>query len=101
MLHLSVPSQDTQRILSLLKAEKALPEGARVQLDPTDETRRLIPFIGPISNQDLAQFAVIDVETKPSPARTYRDHLPSLLALALNLCLLENCRIMGSHVKSC
>ena len=79
MLHLSVPRQDTQRILSLLKAEKALPEGARVQLDPTDETRRLIPFIGQISTQELTQFAVIDVEAKPSPARTYRDHLPSLL----------------------
>ena len=79
MLHLSVPSQDTQHILSLLKAEKALPEGARVQLDPTDETRRLIPFIGTISNEDLTQFAVIDVEAKPSPARTYRDHLSLIL----------------------
>ena len=45
MLHLSVPSPDTDRILQQLRAESALPEGARVQTDPSDSERRLIPVI--------------------------------------------------------
>jgi len=79
MLHLSVPSQDTQKILRLLKVEKALPEGARVQSDPMDESRRIIPFIGVLSEELLTQYTVVDVDAKPTPTRTYKDHLSSLL----------------------
>ena len=80
MLHLSVPSQDTQKILRVLKAENALPEGARVQSDPMDVSRRIIPFVGVISQELLAQYTVVDVDAKPAPTRTYKDHLSSLLS---------------------
>ena len=79
MLHLSVPSQDTQRVLLQLKAESALPEGARVRTDPTDSGRRLIPFIENPSQTISAEYPVIDLDVDPPPARTYRDHLNDLL----------------------
>ena len=79
MRHLSVPSQDTQRVLLQLKAESALPEGARVRSDPDDSGRRLIPFIDNSSQTIAAQYPVIDIDVDPPPARTYRDHLEDLL----------------------
>ena len=79
MRHLSVPSQDTQRVLLQLKAESALPEGARVRSDPDDSGRRLIPFIDTSSQTIAAQYPVIDIDVDPPPARTYRDHLEDFL----------------------
>ena len=79
MRHLSVPSQDTQRVLLQLKAESALPEGARVRSDPDDSGRRLIPFIDNSSQTIAAQYPVIDIDVDPPPARTYRDHLEDFL----------------------
>lgn len=82
MRHLSVPSQQTQRILSQLKAESALPEGARVQSDPSDSDRRLIPVNEGSETDLLSKYPVILVETKPPLPRTYRDHLPSILSVS-------------------
>ena len=82
MRHLSVPSQETQRILSQLKAESALPEGARVQSDPSDSDRRLIPVNEGSETDLLSKYPVILVETKPPLPRTYRDHLPSILSVS-------------------
>ena len=79
MRHLSVPSHDTQRILQQLKAESALPEGARVKEDPTDEGRRIIPFTEDASEETIGQFPIIEVDVEPPPARTYRDHLSDFL----------------------
>jgi tRNA G37 N-methylase Trm5 len=79
MLHLSVPSQDTQHVLQRLKAESALPEGARVCMDPSDSNRRLIPFTESISQETAAQYPVLEIETDSPPARNYRDHLTDFL----------------------
>ena len=79
MRHLSVPSHDTQRILQQLKAESALPEGARVREDPTDEGRRIIPFTEGASEETIGQFPIIEIDVEPPPARTYRDHLSDFL----------------------
>jgi tRNA G37 N-methylase Trm5 len=79
MRHLSVPSHDTQRILQQLKTESALPEGARVREDPTDEGRRIIPFTENASEETIGQFPIIEVDVEPPPARTYRDHLSNFL----------------------
>ena len=79
MLHLSVPSQETQHVLQRLKAESALPEGARVRTDPSDPNRRLIPFTESISKETVAQYPVLEIETGAPPARNYRDHLPNFL----------------------
>ena len=75
MLHLSVPSLETQKILQLLEAASALPEGARVQADPNDESRRLIPFTEAIPDQILSQYPTIDVQITPPTPRSYREHL--------------------------
>ena len=75
MLHLRVPSQETQRVLLLLKAESALPEGARVRVDPSDSNLRLIPFIEDTSTVTATQYPVVDIPTEPPAARNYRDHL--------------------------
>ncbi len=80
MRHLSVPRQETQRILQLLKAQSALPEGARVREDPTDDGRRIIPFTDAASEETIAQFPIIEIDVDPPPARTYRDHLPDFLS---------------------
>ena len=79
MRHLSVPSQETQRILHLLKTESALPEGARVRSDPSDSDRRIIPFTENVSQSILDQFPIIDIEVEEPPPRTYREHLADLL----------------------
>lgn len=79
MRHLSVPSQETQRVLLALKAESALPEGARVRTDPNNSDRRLIPFTTSISQEMIDQYPVTDIDSDPPPARTYKDHLSDLL----------------------
>lgn len=81
MRHLSVPSQDTQHILQSLKAESALPEGARVRTDPTDSNRRLIPFTDSISPSLANQFPVVEIEREPPSTRTYKDHLSKMLTV--------------------
>ncbi len=79
MRHLSVPSQDTQRVLQRLKVELALPEGARVRSDPSDSGRRLIPFTEPVSQEMIDQYPVVSINVEPPKARNYRDHLLDLL----------------------
>jgi tRNA G37 N-methylase Trm5 len=79
MRHLSVPSQDTQRVLQRLKSELALPEGARVRADPSDERRRLIPFTEVASQETTDQYPIVNVDVEPPKARNYRDHLLNLL----------------------
>ena len=80
MRHLSVPRQETQLILSQLKAESALPEGARVQMDPSDPNRTLIPVTEESQTELLSLYPVIQAEPPTAPPRTYRDHLPSILS---------------------
>ena len=80
MRHLSVPSHDTQRILLQLKAESALPEGARVRVDPSNPERRLIPFTAHASKETIDPFTVVDVVVEPPTARSYRDHLSNFLS---------------------
>ena len=79
MRHLSVPSQETQRVLQSLKAESALPEGARVRTDPAHPDRRLIPFTDTLSQTIVNQYPVVEIDTVPPPARTYKDHLSEML----------------------
>jgi len=79
MRHLSVPSQETQRVLQSLKAESALPEGARVRTDPVHPERRLIPFTDTLSQTTIDQYPVVEIDTDPPPARTYKDHLSEML----------------------
>jgi len=79
MRHLSVPSQETQRVLQTLKAESALPEGARVRTDPTHPDRRLIPFTAALPQTIVSQYSVVEIDTEPPPARTYKDHLTEML----------------------
>ena len=79
MRHLSVPSQETERILHLLKTESALPEGARVRSDPSDSDRRIIPFTEKIPQSILDQFPIIDIEVEEPPPRNYREHSADLL----------------------
>ena len=79
MLHLSVPSPDTDRILQQLRAESALPEGARVQTDPSDSERRLIPFIDDPTPSVAAHYPIVDIEVDTQTPRTYRDHLVDIL----------------------
>tara|TARA_A100001037_G_scaffold127457_1_gene115411 strand:+ start:280 stop:1365 length:1086 start_codon:yes stop_codon:yes gene_type:complete len=80
MRHLSVPSRETQSILCQLKAAAALPEGARVRADPTDETRRLIPVIDSATVDLLTHYPVIHVDSPPPSPRSYRDHLNTILS---------------------
>ena len=79
MRHLRVPSQDTDRILRKLKAASALPEGARVQTDPSDLEHRLIPIIGNQPQSITEDYPVVDIDVQPPAARTYRDHLDDFL----------------------
>ena len=79
MRHLSVPSQETQHILQLLKAESALPEGARVRTDPTDSNRRLIPITDAVSTTLIDQYTVVEIEREEPSTRTYKDHLSKML----------------------
>ena len=80
MRHLSVPSQETQRVLQALKAESALPERARVRTDPNNPDHRLIPFTTSISQEMADQYPVIDIEAPPPPTRTYKDHLSDMIS---------------------
>ena len=80
MRHLSVPSHDTQRILHQLKAESALPEGARVRVDPSNSEHRLIPFTALASPETIDSFTIVEVEVEPPTARSYRDHLANFLS---------------------
>ncbi|MEE2747981.1 MAG: hypothetical protein VX473_05905 [Candidatus Thermoplasmatota archaeon] len=80
MRHLSVPRQDTQQILQSLKAESALPSGARVRTDPTNPDRRLIPFTDSISQSMVDQYPVIEIEIPPKPSRTYKENLSKILS---------------------
>jgi len=80
MLHLRVPSQDTDRILQQLKAASALPEGARVQMDPNDSEYRYIPFIGNLPPSIAEHYSSVDIEVQPPAPRTYRDHLVAILS---------------------
>ncbi|MEE2759354.1 MAG: hypothetical protein VYA86_05180 [Candidatus Thermoplasmatota archaeon] len=80
MRHLSVPRQETERILSQLKAESALPEGARVQIDPSDSNRTLIPVKDESATELLTRYPVIQAEPPTPVPRTYRDHLSSILS---------------------
>ena len=79
MRHLRVPSQETERVLHQLKAASALPEGARVQTDPSDSEHRLIPFMGNQPPSIVEHYPVVDIDVQPPVARTYRDHLDALL----------------------
>lgn len=79
MLHLRVPSQDTERILQQLRSASALPEGARVQTDSTDSAFRFIPIIGDPPSSLGEQYPIVDIEVDLPTARTYRDHLGTLL----------------------
>jgi len=79
MRHLRVPSQETEHVLQQLKAASALPEGARVQMDPTDSKHRLIPIIGNQTPSVVEHYPVVDIEVQPPTARSYRDHLIALL----------------------
>jgi tRNA (guanine37-N1)-methyltransferase len=72
MRHLSVPSVDTQRVLQVLEETGALPEGARVIADPTDDSRRLIP----IHEGHASDYPSVDIEVEGPAPRTYRDQLP-------------------------
>ena len=80
MRHLRVPSQETERVLQQLKDASALPEGARVQTDPTDSEHRLIPIIGDQPPSIVEHYLVVDIEVQPPAARSYRDHLDALLS---------------------
>ena len=80
MRHLSVPRQETQQILSQLKAEFALPQGARVQTDPSNSKRTLIPVKEGIDSELLSLYPVVHVEPLTPSPRTYRDHLASFLS---------------------
>ena len=80
MLHLRVPSHDTERILQQLRAASALPEGARVQTDPTDSAFRLIPIITNPPSSMEEHYTIVDIEVDSPAARTYRDHLDTLLS---------------------
>ena len=79
MLHLRVPSPDTDRILQQLRAASALPEGARVQTDPNDSEYRYIPIIGNLPPSIAEQYPTVDIEVQPPSPRTYRDHLDAIL----------------------
>jgi tRNA G37 N-methylase Trm5 len=79
MLHLRVPSQETQHVLLLLKAESALPERARVRVDTSDANYRLIPFTQDSPPKKVAHYPVLDIAVEPPAARNYRDHLRELL----------------------
>ena len=65
MRHLSVPRQETQQILSQLKAEFALPQGARVQPDPSDSKRTLIPVKEGTESELLSRYPVVHAEPLP------------------------------------
>ena len=80
MRHLSVPRQETQQILSQLKAEFALPQGARVQPDPSDSKRTLIPVKEGAESELLSRYPVVHAEPLTPSPRTYRDHLNSFLS---------------------
>ena len=79
MRHLRVPSQETERVLQQLKAASALPEGARVQPDPSDSEHRFIPIIGDEPPSIVGHYPIVDIEVQSPVARTYRDHLDTLL----------------------
>jgi|TARA_B100001750_G_scaffold245678_1_gene265916 tRNA G37 N-methylase Trm5 len=79
MLHLRVPSQETERILQQLRAESALPDGARVQTDPSDSEFRLIPIIANLPSSIGEKYSIVDIEVDSPSPRTYRDHLDTLL----------------------
>ncbi len=80
MRHLSVPRQETQQILDQLRAESALPEGARVQTDPSDSNRALIPVKEESMTELLALYPVIQAGPPKHSPRTYRDHLDKFLS---------------------
>ena len=80
MRHLSVPRQETQQILSQLKAEFALPQGARVQPDPSDSKRTLIPVKEGAESELLSRYPMVHAEPLTPSPRTYRDHLNSFLS---------------------
>ncbi|MDP6899782.1 MAG: hypothetical protein QGF94_02980 [Candidatus Thalassarchaeaceae archaeon] len=75
MRHLSVPSHETERILQMLADANALPDGARVQPHPDDESRRLIPVIDDFDTK----YPSVNMDVAPPSSRTYREHLTDLL----------------------
>ncbi|MEE2811727.1 MAG: hypothetical protein VX627_01700 [Candidatus Thermoplasmatota archaeon] len=75
MRHLSVPSHETERILQMLSAANALPDGARVQPHPDDDNRRLIPVIDDFESE----YPSMNMEANFPSSRTYREHLVDLL----------------------
>ena len=80
MRHLSVPRRETQDILQQLKAGGDLPEGARVQPDPSDSNRTLIPIKESSMTELLSIYPVTEAEPPTLPPKTYNDHLSTFLS---------------------
>ena len=80
MRHLSVPRRETQQIIQQLKAGGDLPEGARVQPDPTDSNRTLIPIKEVSTTELLSIYPVIEAEPPTRSPKTYHDHLSTFLS---------------------
>lgn len=80
MRHLSVPRRETQQIIQQLKAGGDLPEGARVQPDPSDSNRTLIPIKEASTTELLSIYPVTEAEPQTSPPKTYHEHLSKFLS---------------------
>ena len=80
MRHLSVPRRETQQIILQLKAGGDLPEGARVQPDPTDSNRTLIPITEASTTELLSIYPVTEAEPPIRSPKTYHDHLSTFLS---------------------